>query len=170
MISLYVDDILIAGSDLSVIESIKHAFTMQYEMKDMGELNYYLGMKVTRTEDYISLDQKAYIKDILKKYAHLVAEAGDREYTTPMERDLKLRKNEQMTQKQLDYVHVFPYQNIIGALLYLSINTRPDISYSVGVLARYCVSPTYRACKAIIRILSYLRSTIDVDIKNAAIY
>ena len=133
LISLYVDDILIAGSDLSVIESIKHAFTMQYEMKDMGELNYYLGMKVTRTEDYISLDQKAYIKDILKKYAHLVAAAGDREYTTPMERDLKLRKNERMTQKQLDYVHVFPYQNIIGALLYLAINTRPDISYAVGV-------------------------------------
>ena len=85
-----------------------------------------------------------------------------------MERDLKLRKNEHMIQKQLNYVHAFPYQNIIGALLYLSINTRPDISYSVGVLARYCVSPTYRACKAIIRILSYLRSTIDVDIKFRA--
>ena len=98
------------------------------------------------------MDQKSYINDILKKYADLVEEAGNREYSNPMERDLKLRKNERMTQKQLDYVHVFPYQNIIGALLYLSINTRPDISYPVGVLARYCVSPPYRACKAIIRI------------------
>ena len=168
LISLYVDDILIAGSDLSVIESIKREFTIMYEMKDLGELNHYLGMKVTRTAEYISVDQKSYINDILKKYAELVEEAGNREYSTPMERDLKLRKNEHMTQKQLNYVHAFPYQNIIGALLYLSINTRPDISYSVGVLARYCVSPTYRACKAIIRILSYLRSTIDVDIKFRA--
>ena len=48
MISLYVDDILVAGSDLDEVERIKQQFTEHYEMKDLGELNYYLGMKITR--------------------------------------------------------------------------------------------------------------------------
>jgi hypothetical protein len=47
LISLYVDDILIAGSKVSVIEDIKQEFMMRYEMKDLGELNHYLGMKIT---------------------------------------------------------------------------------------------------------------------------
>ena len=51
LISLYVDDILIAGSDPSKIEEIKAEFTARYEMKDLGELNHYLGMKITRTAE-----------------------------------------------------------------------------------------------------------------------
>ncbi len=62
-----------------------------------------------------------------------------------------------MTDRQTDYAEQFSYQNIVGALLYLSINTRPDISYAVGVLARLSKSPTFRACKEVLRLLIYLR-------------
>ena len=81
-----------------------------------------------------------------------------------MERDLKLTKTEgkDMTKKQASYSHKYPYQNIIGALLYLSTHTRPDIAYAVGVLSRFCKTPNYRACKAVTRNLIYLRGTIDV--------
>ena len=51
---LYVDDILIAGSIIVEIEKIKQEFTTRYEMKDLGELKYYLGMYVKRTEDFIT--------------------------------------------------------------------------------------------------------------------
>ena len=53
----------------------------------------------------------------------------------------------------------------MGALLYLSINTRPDISYPVGVLARFSKRPTFRACKAVLRVLIYLRGTTEVGIR-----
>ena len=43
----------------------KKAFKKRYEMKDLGELNYYLGMKITRTEESIKLDQSGYVRDIL---------------------------------------------------------------------------------------------------------
>jgi len=134
---LYVDDILIAGSDLKEIEKIKKEFTTRYEMKDLGEMAFYLGMRVKRTADFISVDQERYTLDVLKKYENLLRGFENKNYSTPMERDLKLRKFEvdSMTEKQKDYVSQFPYQNIVGALLYLSINTRPDISYPVGVLA-----------------------------------
>jgi hypothetical protein len=163
LISLYVDDILVAGTDERKIEEIKHEFTTRYEMKDLGELNYYLGMKVTRTAEYVKLDQHRYCLDILAKYDYLLQGMENKNYSTPMERDLKLRKfeSESMTDRQTDYAEQFPYQNIVGALLYLSINTRPDISYSVGVLARFSKSPTFRACKAVLRLLIYLRGTAD---------
>ena len=86
-----------------------------------------------------------------------------------MERDLKLRKSEvrTMSKDQQAYVAV-PYQNIVGALLYLALNTRPDISpvsYAVGVLARFNTNPIYRACKALIRLFLYLRSTPTIGLK-----
>ena len=136
-------------------------------MKDLGELNYYLGMKVTRTAEYIQLDQHRYTLDILTKYDHLLKEFKNKNYTTTMEKDLKLRKSEtaSMSEQQRDYVERFPYQNIVGALLYLSINTRPDISYAVGVLARFSKNPNFRACKALLRVLIYLRGTAERGIR-----
>ena len=167
LISLYVDDILIAGSDPSKIAQIKSEFTSRYEMKDLGELNYYLGMKVTRTAEYIQLDQHRYTLDILEKYNHLLKEFTNKNYATPMEKDLKLRKSEadSMSEQHKDYVERFPYQNIVGALLYLAINTRPDISYAVGVLARFSKNPNFRACKAVLRVLVYLRGTAERGIR-----
>jgi len=167
LISLYVDDILIAGSDPSKIEEIKAEFTARYEMKDLGELNHYLGMKITRTAEYIQLDQHRYTLDILKKYDYLLSEFETKNYATPMEKDLKLRKFEaaSMSVSQREYVERFPYQNIVGALLYLSINTRPDISYAVGVLARFSKNPNFRACKALLRVLVYLRGTAERGIR-----
>ena len=53
----------------------------------------------------------------------------------------------------------------MGALLYLALNTRPDILYAVGVLARFNTNPIYRARKALIRLLLYLRSTPTIGLK-----
>ena len=63
-------------------------------MKDLGELNYYLGMKITRSEEYIKLDQSGYVREILEKYSHLLRGKEGKKVNTPMERDLKLRKSE----------------------------------------------------------------------------
>ena len=167
LISLYVDDILIAGTDLNEVARIKQQFTDRFEMKDMGELNYYLGMKITRSDDYIKLDQAGYLRDVLEKYGYLLRGLEEKKVNTPMERELKLRKFEKdsMTPSQREYVSKFPYQNLVGALLYLAINTRPDISYAVGVLARFNTYPNFRACKALIRVLLYLKGTPDVGIQ-----
>ena len=167
LISLYVDDILIAGSNEEEIDKIKKEFTDRYEMKDLGELNHYLGMKITRTDAYIKVDQTQYTKDMITKYSYLLDGLEHRHFDTPMERDLKLRKldSETETDKQKAYANKFPHMNLVGALLYLSINTRPDISYAVGALARFNKFPTYRSCKALVRVLIYLRDTTERGIQ-----
>ena len=55
-------------------------------MKDLGELNYYLGMKITRSEEYIKLDQSGYVREILEKYSHLLRGKEGKTVNTPMER------------------------------------------------------------------------------------
>ena len=67
-----------------------------------------------------------------------------------------------MKTNQRAYVTSFPYQNIVGALLYLALN---EISYAVGVLARFNTNPNFRACKALVRLLLYLKATPTVGIK-----
>ena len=69
-----------------------------------------------------------------------------------------------MTTEQASYAHKYPYQNIIGALLYLSTHTHPDIACAVDVLSRFWKTQNYRACKAVTRVLIYLRGTLDVGI------
>ncbi len=104
LISLYVDDILVVGTDKRKIEEIKHEFTTRYEMKDLGKLNYYLEMKVTRTAKYvIKLDQH-----ILAKYDYLLQGLENKNYSTPTERDLKLRKfeSESMTETRQKHIWV----------------------------------------------------------------
>ena len=112
LISLYVDDILVAGSDVNEINKIKQEFMNRYEMKDLGVLNHYLGMKITRTEEYIQVDQTQYVKDMIAKYSYLLDGLEHRHFDTPMERDLKLQKIdiETETAKQRAYALKFTYE------------------------------------------------------------
>ena len=95
-----------AGSNLDEVERIKRQFTEHYEMKDLGELNYYLGMKITRSEEYIKLDQSGYVRKILEKYSHLLRGKEGKTVNTPMERDLKLRKSEVRTMSKDQQAYV----------------------------------------------------------------
>ena len=82
---------------------------------DLMCTRYYLGMKVTRTAEYIKLDQHRYTLDILEKYDYLLQGLENKFYTTPMERDLKLRRfeSESMTDRQSNYAEKFPYHCFI---------------------------------------------------------
>jgi len=77
---------------------------------------------------------------------------------------MKLTREEQRTPKQQAYVDSFPYQELLGSLLYLAVNTRPDIAFAVNACARYSNSPTYAACRTLVRILDYVSNTYDVGI------
>ncbi|KAL4018655.1 hypothetical protein IC575_022262 [Cucumis melo] len=68
IICLYVDDMLIFGSNLHVINDAKSMLNANFDMKDLGEANVILSIKITRIKNGIFLDQSHYIEKILKKY------------------------------------------------------------------------------------------------------
>ena len=64
IISIYVDDMLIFGSNMHVINETKNMLKSHFNMKDLGETSFILGMKITKTCDGIFLDQSHYVEKI----------------------------------------------------------------------------------------------------------
>ena len=165
LLVLYVDDIVIAGSNLSYIQQIKDEFSQQFKMKDLGELKNYLGMQVERDGNKsIKIHQAEYARKTVQKYQRYLKISRRHKSVVPMSRDMKLTRTEDMTETQEEFVSKFPYQEVLGSLLYLAVHTRPDIAYAVNACARFSSRPTYTACRVLIRVLEYISNTYDVGI------
>ena len=94
-------------------------------MKDLGEANIILSIKITRAEKRIYLDQSHYIEKVLKKYNYFDSKLG----CTSYDPSVKLFKNTGDNVNQLEYA------STIGSLRYVVDCTRTDITYVVGLLA-----------------------------------
>jgi hypothetical protein len=135
-------------------------------MKDLGELQNYLGMRITRSENALVVDQTQYAKDVVGRFSRLLKPQNDKfPKAVPFYRDMKLTKTERMSKGQVKYAKNFPFQEVMGSLLYLAINTRPDIAYAVSMLCRFNNNPTFSACRCAVRLLYYVRRTVDYGIK-----
>ncbi|CAH9145017.1 unnamed protein product [Cuscuta epithymum] len=146
---IYVDDVILAGNDVSHISSIKGYLNNKFSIKDLGKLKYFLGIEVARSPEGFVLSQRKYTLHILKESGLL---AG-RPSLFPMEQNLKLRPDDD---SQL--VDASSYRRLIGRLLYLTV-TRPDIVYPVSQLSQFLSHPRQSHLDAVIRVLRYLKQT-----------
>ena len=133
IICLYVDDLFIFGSNIQTINEVKSLLCNNFDMKDLGEASVILGIKITRSEQGISLDQSHYVEKILKKYNYFDCKLG----CTPYDPSVKLFKNTGESVRQTKYA------SIIGNLRYVTDYTRSDIAYAVGLLCRFTSKPSY---------------------------
>ena len=147
---IYVDDLLICGKDGKKIQRIKKFLYDRFKMKDLGEINEFLSINVKY--DYIDgkikLSQEKYIESLATKFQI----KDSKLYSTPMESNFKLEKAEECESS-------IKYTNLIGALLYVSSGTRPEISHSVNYLSRFQNCYTETHWKYALRILKYLYLT-----------
>ncbi|KAL0556118.1 hypothetical protein IC582_004628 [Cucumis melo] len=132
IICLYVDDMLIFGSNLHVINDVKSMLNANFVMNDLDEADIILGIKITRTENGIFLDQSHYIEKILKKYNYFDSKPA----YTPYDPSVKLFKNTG------DSVNQTEYASIIDSLRYAADCTRLDIAYAIGLLCRFTNRPS----------------------------
>src|SRR5436189_999835 len=149
---LYVDDMVITGSDSTAISSLKRHLQSEFEMKDLGFLRYFLGIEVAYSSRGYLLSQQKYISDILARATiHDPAISTSASCTTPMELHLKLRRDD-----GTPLPHPTRYRELVGSLIYLTA-TRPDISQAVQVLSQFMHAPTTAHYAALLRVLRYLR-------------
>ena len=120
-------------------------------MKDLGETNFILGMKITKACNGIYLDQSHYIEKILRKYNF----RNHKSVATPFDSNVHLFpvNNDDEIFNQNDYA------SIIGSLRYATDCTRPDIAYAVGVLSRFTSKLSKDHWFAIERVMRYLTGT-----------
>jgi hypothetical protein len=150
LLLLYVDDMIITGSDTVGIHDIKTHLGTCFEMKDLGPLRYFLGIEVNSSSSGYSLSQVKYASDLISRAGLTDNKAVD----TPLELNVKLRSTdgELVSDPTL-------YRQLVGGLIYLTI-TRPDISYAVHVVSQFMTSPRTVHFAAVLRILRYMRGTM----------
>ena len=146
---VYVDDIILIGDDCGGLENSKKFLAKEFEIKDLGNLKYFLGMEFARSKEGIVVSQKKYVLDLLKETGMM----GCRPAETPMEPNLKLQPAS--VEKVRDREK---FQRLVGRLIYLS-HTRPDIAFPVSIVSQFMHSPGSEHFEAIHRILRYLKGT-----------
>jgi hypothetical protein len=129
-------------------------------MKDMGEANFVLGVKITRdrSKKLLSLSQGTYIKKILERF-HM---HNSKPIDTPMEKGCTLSLDQcPKNDEEKNQMSKVPYASAIGSLMYAMLCTRPDICFAVDMVSHYQSNPGPAHWRAVKRILRYLRGTSD---------
>jgi hypothetical protein len=146
ILAVYVDDIIITGDDAFEVERLKENLRKEFEIKDLGQLRYFLGIEVVRSSRGIMLSQRKYVLDLLDETGMLRC----RPTTTPIE------QNHKLCAESGHPINKERYQRLVGRLIYLC-HTRPDITYAVSVVSRYMHDPRSDHMDAVYRILRYLK-------------
>jgi len=151
---IYVDDIVFGGMSSKMVQHFVQQMHSKFEMSLVGELNYFLGLQVKQMQDTIFISQSKYAKNIVKKFG---MDNGSHK-RTPSATHLKLSKDEHGV-----VVDQSMYRSMIGSLLYLTAS-RSDITFAVGVCARYQAEPKMSHLTQVKIILKYINSTSDYGI------
>jgi hypothetical protein len=143
---LYVDDLFLIGEEKLIIEC-KKKLAIEFEMKYLGLMHYFLGLEVWQSPERIFLNQGKYVVEILKRFDMLECKSMN----TPMETKLKL-----LVDTSLELIDATLYRQIIGLLMY-----RPYICFSVNTLSHFLVEPIHVHLVAAKHVMRYLKGTLD---------
>nr|AAL31082.1 putative polyprotein [Oryza sativa Japonica Group] len=154
ILCLYVDDVLIFGTNLEVINEVKSFLSQNFDMKDLGVVDVILNIKLIRGENGITLLQSHYVEKILNRFGYIDSKPSP----TPYDPSLLLRKNKRIARNQLEY------SQIIGSLMYLASATRLDISFAVSKLSRFTSNPGDDHWRALERVMRYLKGTMELGL------
>lgn len=153
IIFLYVGDLLMTRSNLTLIEEFKQEMKDVFEMTDLGLMTYFLGMEITQKKNEIFICLKKYAKEIFKKFQQC------KTMNTPMNQKEKFIKDDGAD--KVDEVH---FRSLIGCLMYLT-TTRPDILFPVSLLSRFMHCASELHLKAAKRVVRYIKGTINYGVK-----
>ncbi|KAL4036994.1 hypothetical protein IC575_000575 [Cucumis melo] len=119
LLLLYVDDMIITGNDPHAISDLQHYLGQHFEMKDLGSLNYFLGLEVSRRSDGYLLSQAKYASDLLARSG--ITDSSTT--STPLDPNVHLTPYDGVPLENVSL-----YRQLVGSLIYLTV-TRPDIAY-----------------------------------------
>lgn len=151
---VHVDDILLATSKESFTDKIMYKIGQDFEIKDLGEVHHYLGIDVKRSSNgHFMISQSAYIDKIVE--AADLKEAKISKY--PVDTGYYKLEGELLPSND-------DYRKLIGMLLYLSTNTRPDIAASVSILSKRVSCPRDLDLNEVRRLIRYIKGTSELKL------
>ncbi|KAJ9520214.1 hypothetical protein QJQ45_030168 [Haematococcus lacustris] len=155
---VYVDDIILASPSSTAIVAVKQQLQQVFSLHDLGPAANFLGMRITRDLEAgtLKLDQQQYIEQVLDRFSMTAANGR----VLPMTTGTRLVKEG----SPLDSSSAHRYRELVGALLYASTCTRPDIAFAVGQLSRFMQAPTQQHQQVASGLLRYLKRTAEMGL------
>lgn len=153
IIVLYVDDMLYLSNDKQEMKLIKQKMSEEFELKELGNVENFMGLKVERdrAKGILAISQGEYAREILERFD--MAECKPRSIPIETKLDLETGNGEDKTTQ--------PYRELLGSLMYLMLGTRPDLSFAVNKMSRYQENATDQHWSYLKSILRYVRGTTD---------
>ncbi|MDV3143325.1 MAG: reverse transcriptase domain-containing protein, partial [Sweet potato little leaf phytoplasma] len=153
---VYVDDVIITGANMNLVERLKHLLNECFKLKDLGSLKFFLGLELARSSQGISISQRHYTLQLLEDTGLL----GAKPESVPLDPLLKLQSSDD------NLLHdPSVYRRLIGWLIYLTISRR-DIMYVVNKLSQFVARPCKIHLDAAHHLLRYLKSSPEIFLTN----
>ena len=133
---LYVDDILLASSVLGLLHETKRMLSKNFDMKDLGEASFVLGIEIhrNRSRGLLGLSQRAYVDRILERFNMQQCKPGIAPVCKGDKLSLSQCPHSDIEKAQMKNV---PYASALGSIMYAQVCTRPDIAFATGLIGRY---------------------------------
>lgn len=138
---------------------IKKLLAKKYNMKDLGKVKTIIEWQVTKNTAActMKIDQSAFIRDLIIEKRLNKCNAN----VIPMKTGLSLKMLEPNDYDKTD-LHI--YQQLIGKLIYLAYETRPDIVFVIGQLNRYNADPRKGHLRAVKKVVRYLKRIMQMGL------
>lgn len=154
---IYVDDILVISKSTKDIMDCFHTMNNSFETNNLGPVKHYLGLQLERDlEGNFMISQSTYINKVIEETG--LSDAKESKMA------LNPSYNKSGAEEEL-LLNNKVYQKVIGSLLYLAVNSRPDISASISILARKVCKPNKEDWLELKRVLRYLKGTAHMKLK-----
>ncbi len=160
VIGIFGDDLLVAGNSVLEITKVRDLMNKRLILTDQGELEYYLGVEVSKIDQNILLvHQTGYAKKVLERFKM----TDCKQVKTPLSRELNLSLMD--SPDEVDPELQSENRAIVGSLMYLYQWTRPDVGFTVTFLLRYLHKSGEKHLQAAKHALRYLKGTVKLGIR-----
>ncbi|CAM8991569.1 unnamed protein product [Rhodiola kirilowii] len=154
IVSLYVDDLIFTGNDEQMFSKFKQSMKGEFDMTDLGQMKYFLGVEVSQRSDGIFISQRKYACDLLERFNLHNGNA----VKNPMVPGSVLTKEGEGSK-----IDATLYKQLIGSLMYITVS-RPDLMFAVSKLSRYMAMPSEQHMHAAKKVLRYLKGTTSLGL------
>jgi hypothetical protein len=156
----YTDDTFGASNSDEEVKKRKGEIGEVWEVKDVGETEYFLGMRVQQDLEAgtIRFTQRPYWEYVLNRFNL----NGVTPRNVPLPVGLILDSNmSPKTDSERRAMNDKPYRSVLGSVMWGQLATRPDLSFAVSLLSRFQSNPGLDHWNSLLHVIGYIKNTLD---------
>jgi hypothetical protein len=160
IVPAFVDDLLPMATTQEILDEFKEQIGKKFKTTNLGAVSFFLGVAIQRSKDELRISQEAYIEDILERFGWQNMST----ISTPCPTELLVREDDDADVEKSRKDPTVKYRELVGALLFLSVVSRPDIAHAVNQAAAFLDRHGTKHWQAVKRIVRYVQGTKNLGL------